>query len=169
MNITPSSRNVCQRKRKRSRQAQKSKYIAVKKGLNPDKVGLKPFSFYFASRVNKAFEKLNKLRIPLSVIALLTKRKSMEVVENKEPQVNPEPKKAEKALRWNLMGCSLNEPAKLQNAVNAGFEPFSVTQQVTPAPGGILGGKPPTVETIVWFKQPILVDVNEPTEIIKEQ
>lgn len=70
-------------------------------------------------------------------------------------------------VRWNLKGITSSDQEELQEALETGYEPFSVVVQPVPAPQGKIldAGKPQFVmQTVIWLKQPVLLEKDESDE-----
>jgi hypothetical protein len=64
-------------------------------------------------------------------------------------------------VRWNLTAISSDSQDQIGEALSNGYEPFAVTHQMKKLPAGISQIGPQqgmTFETIIWFKQPVVID-----------
>lgn len=71
-------------------------------------------------------------------------------------------KKPETVERWDLKAVSMTEPAEIQESLEIGYEPFSVSnlmkkQETSLVSANSNGGL--VMETLVWLKRKVLVPV----------
>jgi len=70
--------------------------------------------------------------------------------------------------RWDLLATSMTDAAAIQTALEEGYEPFSVTNQMkkVETPAIATPGQPPaggmTMDTVIWMKRKVLVPMLPP-------
>lgn len=69
-------------------------------------------------------------------------------------------KTQETVERWDLKAVGMADANEIQESLETGYEPFSVSTLMKKNEGAILSGKDNfSVETLIWLKRKVLVPV----------